>query len=175
LSGAPNPGVRLQTPAPSPSIDALVRPWRTATVVVSLVAAAELVVLVIAGIALLGPPITRHARAAAKEEVLGAPDHNPALPPLSRARTRVVVLNGNGLAGAAGATAEKVRERGYRIAAVTNASRSDYTRDIVMYRPGRRPEGERLARDLGVAVVGPLDGIRLKSIGRAHAVLIVGD
>jgi hypothetical protein len=43
-----------------------------------------------------------------------------------------------------------------------------------MYRPGRRPEGERLARDLGVAVVGPLDGIRPKSIGRAHAVLIVG-
>jgi hypothetical protein len=164
----------LQTPAPSPSLDALVRPWRTATVVVSLVAAAELVALVIVGIALVGKPLTRHVRAAAKEEVLGAPDRKWALPPLSRARTRVVVLNGNGLAGAAGATAERVRASGYRIAAVRNASRSDYGKSIVMYRPGRRPEGERLARDLGVAVVGPLDGIRPKSIGRAHAVLIVG-
>jgi hypothetical protein len=164
----------LQTSAPSPSLDALVRPWRTATVVVSLVAAAELVVLVVVGIALLGKPLTRHVRAAAKEEVLGAPDPKPALPPLSRARTRVVVLNGNGLVGAAGATAERVRSSGYRIAAVGNASRSDYRRSVVMYRPGRRPEGERLARDLDVPVVGPLDGIRLKSIGRAHAVLIVG-
>jgi hypothetical protein len=164
----------LQTSAPSPSFDALVKPWRTATVVVSLVAAAELVVLVVLGIALIGKPLTRHVRAAAKEEVLGALDRKPAVPPLSRARTRVVVLNGNGIAGAAGATAERVRARGYRIARVTNASRSDYARDIVMYRAGRRAEGERLARDLGVDVVGPLDGIRPKSIGRAHAVLIVG-
>ena len=164
----------MQTPAPSPSIDALVRPWRTATVVVSLVAAVELVVLVVAGIALLGPPLTRNVRAAAKEEVLGAPDTKKALPPLSRTRTRVVVLNGNGLAGAAGATANRVRSHGYRIARVGNASRSDHARSVVMYRPGRRPEGERLARDLNVAVVGPLDGLKPKTIGRAHAVLIIG-
>jgi hypothetical protein len=163
----------LQTPAPSPSFDALVRPWRTATFVVSLVAAAELVVLVVVGIALLGKPLTRHVRAAAKEEVLGAPDRKPA-PPLSRARTRVVVLNGNGLAGAAGAAADKVRARGYPIARVGNASRTDHLTSVVMYRPGRRTEGERLARDFGIDVVGPLDGLRLRSIGRAHTVLIVG-
>jgi hypothetical protein len=164
----------MPTPAPSPSLDTLVRPWRTATVVVTLVAAAELVLLVVLGIALIGKPLTRHVRAAAKEEVMGAPDRKPVPPPLSRTRTRVVVLNGNGVAGAAGATAEQVKERGYRIAAVRNASRSDYARNIVMYRPGRRLEGERLARDLGVNVVGPLDGIKPKSIGRAHAILIVG-
>lgn len=164
----------MQTPAPSPPLDALVRPWRTATFVVGLVAAAELVVLVVVGIALLGKPLTRHVRAAAEEEVLGAPDRKPALPPLSRAHTRVVVLNGNGLAGAAGAAADRVRGRGYRIAAVGNASRSDHVTSVVMYRPGRRAEGERLARDLDVDAVGPLDGLRLRSIGRAHAVLIVG-
>jgi hypothetical protein len=142
--------------------------------VVSLVAAAELVVIVIAGIALLGPPITRHARAAAKEEVLGAPTKTPARPALPRARTRVVVLNGNGRSGAAGAAAKRVRSSGHRVAAVGNASRSDYGRSVVMYRPGRRDEGERLARDLGVKVVGPLDGVRLGSLGRAHAVLVVG-
>jgi LytR cell envelope-related transcriptional attenuator len=163
----------LQTPAPSPSFDALVRPWRTATYVVSLVAAAELLVLVVIGIALLGKPLTRHVRAAAKEEVLGAPDRKP-VPPLPRTRTRVVVLNGNGLAGAAGATADRVRAKGYPIARVGNASRSNHAKSVVMYRPGRRREGERLAHDLNIKVVGPLDGLRLRSIGRAHAVLIVG-
>jgi hypothetical protein len=164
----------LQTPAPSPSLDALVRPWRTATVVVSLVAAAELVVLVVAGIALLGKPLTRHVRQAATNEVLGKQNTRPAHATLPRGRTRVVVLNGNGVAGAAGAAAERVRSRRYRIAAVGNASRSDYGRSIVMYRPGRRSEGQRLARDLRVRVVAPLDGIRLESLGKAHAVLIVG-
>jgi LytR cell envelope-related transcriptional attenuator len=163
----------LQTPATSPSLEALVRPWRTAAVVASLVAAVELVVLVIAGIALLGPPITRHLRSAAREEVLGAPDQKAPVP-LPRSRTRVVVLNGNGLPGAAGATADRVSGNGYRIGAVRNASRSDYARSLVMYRPGRRVEGERLARDLGISVVGPLDGMPLRSIGRAHTVLIVG-
>jgi LytR cell envelope-related transcriptional attenuator len=166
----------LHTSAPSPSLDALVRPWRTATVVVSLVAAAELVVLVVAGIALLGKPLARHVRAAANEEVLGAPKAKPdrSAPTLPRARTRVVVLNGNGVSGAAGATADRVRSRKYRIASVGNASRTDYATSIVMYRPGRRPEAERLARDLRVDVVAPLDGIRLKKLRKAHAVLIVG-
>jgi LytR cell envelope-related transcriptional attenuator len=164
----------LQSSAPSPSLDALVRPWRTAAVVASLVAAAELVVLVVAGIALLGGPLTRHVEQAATDEVLGQPKKRPASPILPRARTRVVVLNGNGVAGAAGAAADRVRERRYRIAAVGNASRSDYARSIVMYRPGRRSEGERLAHDLRVRVVAPLDGLRVKSLGKAHAVLIVG-
>jgi hypothetical protein len=164
----------LQPSAPSPSLDALVRPWRTATVVVSLVAAAELVVLVVAGIALLGEPLTRHVKQAATNEVMGQPKKRPAPPTLPRGRTRVVVLNGNGVAGAAGAAADRVRSRKYRIAAVGNASRSDYVRSIVMYRPGRRSEGQRLARDLRVRVVAPLDGMRVKSLGKAHAVLIVG-
>jgi hypothetical protein len=167
----------LQTSAPTPSLDALVRPWRTATVVVSLVAAAELVVLVVAGIALLGKPLARHVRAAATKEVMGPAEKKPAArptPTLPRARTRVVVLNGNGVTGAAGETADQVRSRRYRIAAVGNASRTDYARSIVMFRPGRRSEAERLARDMRVDVVAPLDGIRPKSLRKAHAVLIVG-
>jgi hypothetical protein len=143
-------------------------------VVVSLVAAAELVALVTIGIALLGPPITRHVRAAAKEEVLGSPTKDRRKPALPRGRTRVVVLNGNGVSGAAGAAAAQVRSSGHRVASVGNAARSDYGRSVVMYRPGRRAEGERLARDLGVKVVGPLDGVSVRSLGRAHTVLVVG-
>ena len=43
-----------------------------------------------------------------------------------------------------------------------------------MYRPGFAAEGRRLARDLGVGVVGPLDGMRPAQLHGAHAVLILG-
>ncbi|MGH3049768.1 MAG: hypothetical protein ACRDLK_06385, partial [Gaiellaceae bacterium] len=49
--------------------DALIRPWRTATLVASLVAAVELILLVVAAVLLLAKPLShamqRHAEAAA--------------------------------------------------------------------------------------------------------------
>jgi hypothetical protein len=49
-----------------------------------------------------------------------------------------------------------------------------YSRSIVMYRPGYEGEGRRLARDLGVRMVGPLDGMRPVQLHGAQAVLILG-
>jgi hypothetical protein len=43
-----------------------------------------------------------------------------------------------------------------------------------MYRQGFEGEGRRLAKDLGVKQVGPLDGMRAGQLGRAHAVIILG-
>ena len=43
-----------------------------------------------------------------------------------------------------------------------------------MYRPGFKGEGTRLARDLGVPIVGPLDGMRPSQLNGAHTVLILG-
>jgi hypothetical protein len=43
-----------------------------------------------------------------------------------------------------------------------------------MYRAGFAPEALRLARDLGIRMVGPLDGIRSGQLGGAHAVVVVG-
>ena len=57
----------------------------------------------------------------------------------------------------------------------SNASRSDFTRSVVMYRKGFRPEAERLARDVGVKAVGPLDGLRPKELMGAHVAYVVGD
>ena len=55
--------------APLPAPDALIRPWRTATLVASLVAAIELVLLLVAGMLLLAKPLSRamqhHAEATA--------------------------------------------------------------------------------------------------------------
>ena len=85
---------------------------------------------------------------------------------LPRTKVRVLVLNGNGRQGAAAVAAARVRQRGYRIGGVANASRSNFARSIVMYRPGFVGEGRRLARDLGVKQVTPLDGMRLSQLER---------
>lgn len=166
----------------APSAPAL-RPWRTATLVASAIAAVELVLLVVAGVALLAPPLSNHARKARtapapKRQAKPPPKPPPApverAPRLSRADTPILVLNGNGVSGAAGAEAAEVRSLGYAVSGVANARRSDYPTSLVMYRPGYRPEARRLARDLGVRVVGPLDGMRPPELGRAKVAVVVG-
>lgn len=172
----------MEHPAIAP--DALVRPWRTATFVASAVAALELVVLLVLAVALLAKPVTDRARTSAEAKAL-APlaakrtAKRPVVqkvgaPRLARGRTAVLVLNGNGRTGAAASEAGRVRRRGYRIAATGNAPRTDYARSLVMYRPGFVAEARRLARDLRIAVVGPLDGLRTRALRGAQAVVIVG-
>lgn len=156
-------------------------PWRRATIVVSGVAAIELAILVAIGLPMLGSAVADNVRTAAEERVL-APVPKPAAPkaeeatapPLSRADTSVVVLNGNGRTGAAGAAADSVHELGYLVAGTGNAGRSDYARTIVMYRPGREAEAQRLAKDVGAKVVGPLDGLRLRDLMGAQVAVILG-
>ena len=43
-----------------------------------------------------------------------------------------------------------------------------------MYRRGFEGEGRRLARDLGIRIVGPLDGLRASQLHGAHTVVVVG-
>jgi hypothetical protein len=156
-------------------------PWRTATLVASAVAAVELVVLVALGIALLAKPVSEHVQQAAKQQVLAPvakpkPPAKPAAgaPKLTRAETSVTVLNGNGRSGAAADAADSVRRFGYTIGTVGNAPRTDFTRTMVMYRDGYRAEAARLAKDLNVKIVGPLDGLRPADLLGAHVALVVG-
>ena len=95
-------------------------------------------------------------------------------PLLSRGETSVLVLNGNGVSGAASEAADRIRGRHYLITGTGNASRSDYPRSIVMYRPGFKREAQRLAKDLGVKRVGPLDGVRIRDLQGAHVALVIG-
>lgn len=158
--------------------------WRSAAVVASLVAAVELVLLIVTGTALLfrdgSSSPTRHAATPAVSKPLThakpAPRrvHPVAAPKLARNRVGVMVLNGNGRHGAAATAASRVRHHGYRIRSVGNASRMSYSRSMVMYRPGYEGEGRRLARDLGIRLVGPLDGMRPAQLHGAQAVLIIG-
>ena len=151
-------------------------PWRTIAVVVAGVATLELLILVIVGVALVAKPMAHDAiaKAAAAPAVKKKPAPEPMLPLLPRARVSVTVLNGNGVAGAAASEASRVRARGYIVGQVGNAPRGSYGHSVVMYRAGRVREARRLARDLGVAIVSPLDGLRKGDLHGAKLALVVG-
>lgn len=165
-----------------------IRPWRTAAYIAAAVALVELVLLVAIGGGALVQTLSDRIQLAAHEKVAATPTAThgatkpaakpkptkAAVPTRPRGKTVVLVLNGNGRTGAASEAAARVRSRGYPVGGVGNATRSDYRQSLVMYRPGFAGEGERLARDLGVRMVGPLDGMRASALGRAHVVLILG-
>jgi hypothetical protein len=149
--------------------------WRTIAVVAAGIATLELMGLVVAATAILAKPVAAHARAAvAKRAAVASHEQAPKLALLPRRSVHVTVLNGNGVAGAAAATASRVRARGYRIGVVGNASGSGYGRSVVIYRTGRRPEALRLARDLGIRLVSPLDGLRARDLRGAQLAVVVG-
>ena len=153
-----------------------VRPWRTATLVACGVAALELVLLLIVAVAMLSKPLTAHAKEAALNHEVGTaiPSRpEPKRATLSRGQTSVLILNGNGIAGAAAAEASRARARGYQVAATANAPRT-YGRTVVMYRAGHRPEAKRLAADMGVTLVGPLDGLASRQLQGAQLVVVLG-
>jgi hypothetical protein len=97
-----------------------------------------------------------------------------AKPVLPRRETAVIVLNGNGVAGAASITADRVRARGYLISGSANAPRSDFQQSLIMFRPGFEREARRLAGDVGIRRVAPLDGIGKRDLQGAHLALIIG-
>ena len=93
---------------------------------------------------------------------------------LPRARTGVLVLNGNGRAGAASAEASRLHGLGYVIRGKGNADRQDYATTVVMYRKGFAGEAQRLARDLNVKIVGPLDGLAPSALHGGQLVVVLG-
>ena len=164
-------------------------PWRSAAFIAATVATVELVILLIIGIWLFGKffsdevtKATDPAKVAqvAVERELGTQysgTSNSAAgtkPMLSRAETSVLVLNGNGRSGAALEASTQVRRRDYLISGTGNAERTDYPRSLVMFRPGFEEEANRLAKDVDVRRVVPLDGMRPGELQGAHVALIIG-
>jgi hypothetical protein len=112
-----------------------------------------------------GPRTVSHVR-----HVSPVPSH----PLRPRGRVSVLVLNGNGVQGAASSTAARLQAAGYRIGAATNAQRHDYARSMVMYVPGWVKEARRLARETGVSLVAPVDGVGPAQLKGSQVVLILG-
>jgi hypothetical protein len=168
--------------APLDRPDALIRPWRTATLVASLVAAVELVLLLVAAVLLLAKPLSHRMQAQAQSAALEAPKRAivaAAKPPaavakLTRDETKVFVLNGNGRSGAAAEAAGRLQAFGYRVPGTGNAPRSDYATTVVMYKPGFRGDALRLARDMHIKVVGPLDGLKPAALQGGQLAVLLG-
>ena len=155
------------------------------------VAALELVVIVVVVLAAFAKPfsndsdivaaVTPGKKAAKIEASTPAADQvkkqksAPApVAKLARNETSVIILNGNGIPGAADEAAGVVQSLRYLIAGTANAPRTDFARSLVMYRPGYKGEAMRLAKDVRVRRVVPLDGMRAAELQGAHVALILG-
>lgn len=158
-------------------------PWRTATLVAGALAMLELVALIVGGTLLFAHPVRHPAEAAAKRHTapaVRAVAHVRPVPmaksqPLRpRSRVAVLVLNGNGVQGAASREAAHLQGLGYRIGGAENAARHDYARSMVMYAPGWRNEARRLSRDAGIRMVAPVDGMRRSALRASPLVLLLG-
>jgi CxxC motif-containing protein (DUF1111 family) len=146
-------------------------PWRAAALAAAAVAVAELTAL----LALAGAHLFHvHHAAASRPSVTtpAAPAARTVVQPLrSRSRVSVLVLNGNGVSGAAGTEATQVLARGYRHAVPGDAP-ATYAQSVVLFRPGWQREGQRLARDVGISAVTPLD-VRLPGSERRYQVVLI--
>jgi hypothetical protein len=154
-------------------------PWRAATVVVGAVAIVELLALLVVAGVRLAPSHHAVAEAAATAKAAAAKPavHVPLAPkhPLRpRAKVRVLILNGNGVSGAAAEAAQRLEVEGYRIGGAANAARHDYAKSMVMFVPGWAKEARRLARDAGVPLVTPLDGVKTARLKGSKIVLLLG-
>lgn len=102
----------------------------------------------------------------------GAKPLSAPLPP--RSAISVLVLNGNGRAGAASDMSTRLLTRGYRSAFATDAQVMTYVGSLILFRRGWATEAERLAKDAGIRMVAPLDGRLPAGNSRYPLVAIVG-
>jgi hypothetical protein len=155
-------------------------PWRAVAVVCGGLALVELVALVAIGLVHIAPkpaaeprpvstpqPVAHHA--AVKAPKISSVPLRP------RTRTRVLVLNGNGVNGAAAMQASSLQIEGYKVAGATDAQRHDYARSMVMFIPGWQKEARRLARDVHIRMVAPLDGLSRAQRRGAKVILLLGN
>jgi hypothetical protein len=158
-------------------------PWRTATVVLGTIAAIELVVLIGIGATHLASSLRAHATAAPAHAARAAqplPRHvfkvvaRPSRPLRTRTQLSVLVMNGNGVNGAAGSEATSLDTLGYGSARSENAPRHDYARSMVLYLPGYVQEARRLGHDARIRLVAPIDGLRKAQLKGSQLVVVLG-
>ena len=143
-------------------------PWRTAAL-----AAGAIALLALVGLRLFAG---HHAAAARPNQTRPEPGTSrvPKGPPLRpRSHVSVLVLNGNGVAHAAGTEATALLAHGYRHAYPVDGSQR-YATSLVLFRRGWAGEARRLAHDVGMSSAAPLDGRLSPGYGAYRLVLILG-
>lgn len=169
-------------------------PWRKATLVASAIAALELVGLIAVGGFVLAHPFRHHGKATTapaatvvhhttpivrrvvapipKKDRVGPIASHPLRP---RAQVRLLVLNANGVQGAAHAEAARLQGLGYVIGGAANAPSHHYARSMVMFVPGYLKEARRLARETGIRLVAPVDGLSRSALSASRLVVLLGN
>lgn len=166
-------------------------PWRTATLVASAIAAAELVGLIAIGGFVVAHPFRQHTKPGArvapavnqttpvvhrvvapipKKDRVGPIASHPLRP---RVEVRVLVLNANGVQGAAHTEAARLQGLGYTIGGAANAPAHHYARSMVMFVPGYLKEARRLARETGIRLVAPVDGLSRSALSASRLVVLL--
>jgi len=165
-------------------------PWRTATLIASAVATLELLGLIVVGAFVLAHPFRHTAKHTATTAATvvhhAAPVHHvvpvpakdrvaPIAPHPLRARSlvRVLVLNANGVQGAAHAEAARLQALGYPIGGAANAPSHHYAQSMVMFVPGYLKEARRLAHDAGIRLVAPVDGLTPSTLSGSRLVVLL--
>ena len=86
----------------------------------------------------------------------------------------VTVLNGTSVAGLAATFGDEVEGKGFNLGAVTNSS-SSFEESVVMFKPGHKMEARKVAKQLGIAKLQPMNAeIQSVSAG-ADVAVIVGE
>lgn len=145
-------------------------PWRAAALAAAAVALFELTAL----LALAGARLFHVHHAAVQTRPApgtGRVSREHVQPLRPRSGISVLVLNGNGVSGAAGSEATQLLRQGYRHAVPSDAP-STYARSVVLFRTGWQREAQRLARDAGIGAATPLD-VRLPASERGYQVVLI--
>ena len=85
----------------------------------------------------------------------------------------VAVLNGTSVPGLAAKVGDDVRVNGFKLGTVTN-SRNQFDQTVVMYAPGQQRAAQKVAHDLGVRPVQPIDRQTEQAAGGAAVVVLAG-
>jgi len=106
----------------------------------------------------------------AKDRVAAVASH----PLRARSQVRVLVLNANGVQGAAHVEAARLQALGYPISGASNAPSHHYAQSMVMFVPGYLKEARRLAHDAGIRLVAPVDGLTPSTLSASRLVVLLG-
>ena len=89
------------------------------------------------------------------------------------AEVTVAILNGTSVPALAAKTGDDVRANDFKVGTLTN-SRKQYQQTVVMYEPHQQRAANKVAHDLGVDPVQPIDRQTQREAGDADVVVIAG-
>jgi LytR cell envelope-related transcriptional attenuator len=103
----------------------------------------------------------------------GQSDQTPKAGAIVPGEVDVAVLNGTSVPGLAAKVGDDVRVNGFRLGAVTNSS-EQFDQTVVMYARGQQRAAKKVAHDLGVKPLQPIDRQTERAVGDADVVVIAG-